>query len=121
MTNQYDANLAEFGITSNQASMLAVIAALGQPTPRELEPILLMDASTISRNVKLLLENKWVALIPGGDKRSHHLVVAPAGVELMIKAYPAWKRSQKWAGQVLGESGVDAVRRVARKVNKHVP
>jgi DNA-binding MarR family transcriptional regulator len=121
VTNRYDEALREFGVTSNQASMLAVIAVLGNPTPGELEPILLMDASTISRNVKLLLANQWVALIPSDDRRSHRLVIAPAGAELMLRAYPAWAESQRWARKVLGPSGVQNVRNVARRVNPAVP
>jgi len=121
VTNRYDAELREFGVTSNQASVLAVIAVLGSPTPSELGPMLMMDASTISRNVRLLLANEWVALQPGADRRSHRLVISPQGVELMMKVYPAWKRSQEWAKELLGSSGEATVRRLARKVNPKVP
>jgi len=121
VTNHYDSALREFGVTSNQASVLAVIAVLGNPTPRELEPILMMDASTISRNVRLLMANQWVAQIPGTDKRSHRLVISPHGVELMMKVYPAWKKSQRWARNLLGGNGESTVRRLARKVNPDAP
>jgi DNA-binding MarR family transcriptional regulator len=121
VTNRYDTDLRELGVTSNQASVLAVIAVLGNPTPGELGPYLMMDASTISRNVRLLLANEWVALMPGTDRRSHRLVIAPKGVELMMKVYPVWKRSQRWAKDVLGTSGEAAVRRLARKVNPKIP
>jgi DNA-binding MarR family transcriptional regulator len=121
VTNRYDAELREHGVTSNQASVLAVIAVLGNPTPRELEPMLMMDASTISRNVRLLMANEWVAQIPGKDRRSHRLVISPRGVELMMKVYPAWKRSQEWAQELLGKSGEATIRRLTRKVNPQAP
>jgi len=121
VTNRYDAALREFGITSNQASMLAVIAVLGNPTPRDLEAILLMDASSISRNVRLLLKNEWTALLPGEDKRTHRLVIAPKGVELMLRVYPAWKQSQAWAKELLGPGAEAVIRKMAKKVNPLVP
>lgn len=121
VTARYDDELRPFGITANQVTVLSVVAALEQSTPTEMQPYLMMDASTISRNVQRMIANRWLALIPSDDRRSHYLVVAPAGAELLRAIRPAWQRAQAWAAETFDASGIASVRRIATLANPRIP
>jgi DNA-binding MarR family transcriptional regulator len=121
ITAKYDQELAELDVTANQATILSVITVLGQATPTDLAPYLQMDASTISRNVQRMIDRHWLAIIPGEDRRSHFLVVAPRGLDVLRRIRPGWERAQKWAAGILGDEGVSAVCRIASQVNPLLP
>ncbi|MEZ4415776.1 MAG: MarR family winged helix-turn-helix transcriptional regulator [Gemmatimonadota bacterium] len=119
VTARYDAELRECGITANQLTILAAVAMLEMTTQRDLLPYLLMEASTLSRNIKLMVENRWLATIPGEDRRSHFLVVSPAGYRVLAQVKEPWERAHAWATKALGDA--DAVREMAYRLNPHIP
>jgi len=121
VTGRYDAELRACGITANQMTILAVVAMLEQTSPTEMQPYLMMDASTISRNTARMVESRWLATIPAEDRRSHYLVVAPEGFRLLAAAGPAWDRAHRWAEELFGEEGRDAIRALSHRVNPLIP
>ena len=121
VTGRYDAELRTCGITANQMTILAVVAMLEQTSPTEMQPYLMMDASTISRNVARMVESRWLATIPAEDRRSHYLVVAPEGFRLLAESAPAWERAHRWAEELFGERGKTAIRELSHAVNPLIP
>lgn len=121
VTGRYDAELRDAGLTANQMTILAVVAMLEQTSPTEMQPYLMMDASTISRNVARMIESRWLATIPAEDRRSHYLVVAPEGFRLLAEAAPAWERAHRWAEEQFGSEGRDAIRALSHAVNPLIP
>jgi DNA-binding MarR family transcriptional regulator len=121
VTGRYDAELKEHGLTANQVTILAVVAMLEKTTPTDMQPYLMMDASTISRNVARMIENHWLGTIPAEDRRSHFLIVAPGGFEVLANAAPAWERAHAWAEELFGERGTAAIRELSHAVNPLVP
>ncbi len=119
VTARYDEELRPLGITANQLTILSVVAVLEKVTQSEAQPYLLMEVSTLSRNIARMLEHHWLATIPGEDKRSHYLVVAPEGFRILEQVEPLWEQAHAWALETLG--GPDAVRDLARRVNPLMP
>ena len=119
VTQRYDDELREFGITTNQLTILSAVALLDSVTQTELQPYLAMEASTLSRNVKGMTRRGWLALIPGADRRSHNLVVSPEGFRLLAAVKEPWERAHAWATEALG--GDDSVREMAHRLNPRVP
>ncbi len=121
VTGRYDAELRDSGLTANQMTILAVVAMLEKTSPTEMQPYLMMDASTISRNVARMIESQWLAMIPAEDRRSHYLVVAPEGFRLLAEAAPAWERAHRWAEELFGGDGATAIRELSHAVNPLIP
>ena len=119
VTSHYDRELAEVGITANQLTILSAVALLESVTPTDLMPYLLMEASTLSRNVKRMVAHRWLATIPGEDRRSHQLIVAPEGFRILAAVAPHWQKAHEWAEEALGDG--DAVREMAHRLNPRVP
>src|SRR3954463_11880306 len=69
VTRLYDEALRPVGLTMNQMSILTVLANMGEAQPGVVGRFLQMEKSTISRNVKRMLEQKWVVEKPAADAR----------------------------------------------------
>lgn len=121
VTARYDQELRDVGLTANQVTILSVVAMLEETSPSEMQPFLMMDSSTISRNVARMIESGWLMTLPADDRRSHRLVLAEAGYQRLANAAPAWERAHRWAEGLFGEDGGESIRALTHRINPLVP
>lgn len=120
VTAIYDAHLAPSGLTSNQLAVLWPIVAM-EPTPMsEIARNVVMDKTTVSRNIAGLVDAGLVEVKAGDDAR-HRLVSTTArGRHAFTVAMPAWEAAQEEVARMFGKSRftslVKASRRLARAV-----
>ena len=115
ITKVYDDALRPLGLKVTQMSMLVVAEDRGLIRQSEVRAELQMDDSTLSRNLELMRANGWLEEVSGDDARVHSFRLTEAGRALFEKAIPAWRGAQEQARRLLGDSGVQALRRFARK------
>lgn len=122
VTAQFDAELREHGITANQLTILALATALGPSRGADLEPYLVMEQSTLSRNVNRMVDNGWLEKrADPEDGRSQLLAVTRDGTELLEAAYGSWQQAQQWAEELIGTTRLEGIATVARTVNPNIP
>lgn len=109
VSQHYDAELARAGLKGTQYALMGHVIQLGPVRPGELARALRMDASTLTRNMKPLLEAGWLSLAPGPDGRSRTVNITDAGRGKWTEAREHWKRAQEHINQVLGEERVVAL------------
>lgn len=90
----YDDALAPLGLTITGYSLLTKIDVLGTPSMNELADSAVMDRSTLSRNLKPLLDAKLIAVKAGVDRRRKEFSLTAHGRTLLARAYPAWQDAQ---------------------------
>ena len=112
VTNLYDDELRPLGLKTSQLNILIATAKLGLARPARVCEILQLDASTLSRNVERMRSNGWIEVVPGEDARKQPFRLTPSGKRLIEKAFPAWKKAQRAASQLLGEEGIDLLDKV---------
>ena len=95
VTGVCDAGLRPFGVRVAQVNILCAVANSGPITPTDLAAALVLDKSTLSRDMAKLLEKGWVETQPGEDARSHLLTATPAGVAFLEQLHPIWAKTQK--------------------------
>jgi len=103
VTNLYDAVLKTFGITVNQTTILAMLTLAGEVAPGEIGRELVMEKSTVSRNLERMRNNGWI------ENTAHGIRVTAAGQELFSSLHPAWEKAQTDAEELLGEAGIGAI------------
>ena len=111
----YDDALRPLGLTVPQMSMLAVAEDRGLIRQSEVGAELQLDDSTLSRNLERMRANGWLEEASADDARVHSYRLTAAGRALLDKAVPAWRKAQAAAGRLLGDAGVQALRRFARE------
>jgi DNA-binding MarR family transcriptional regulator len=115
ITKVYDDALRPLGLTVTQMSMLAVAEDRGLIRQSEVGAELRLDDSTLSRNLERMRANGWLEEVPADDARVHSYRLTGAGRALLDRAIPAWRGAQGEARRLLGDAGVQALRRFARE------
>ena len=115
ITKVYDDALRPFGLKVTQMSMLVVAEDRGLIRQTEVGAELRLDDSTLSRNLERMRANGWLEEVSGDDARVHSYRLTEAGRALLDKAIPAWRSAQEKAQRLLGDAGVQALRRFGRE------
>jgi DNA-binding MarR family transcriptional regulator len=117
ITGIYDIKLRPFGIGSAQFILLAVIYQIEPATRAKIGRFHHQDRSTLTRNLKVILSEGWVEEIQDqADGRSRSILLTKAGIDLLLKAEPAWQAAQSQAKALLGKDGVIAIMDIANRI-----
>ncbi len=106
VSQHFDRIVAGAGLKTTQYSLLSHIVRLAPVRPGDLAAKMEMDASTLTRNLQLLVAQGWVRVGPGDDGRSRFVTVTDAGRDKRIQAQREWKRAQLAFNERLGEAKV---------------
>lgn len=109
VAHHYDTELAKAGLKGTQYALMGHVIQLGPVRPGELARAMKMDASTLTRNMRPLLETGWLRQEPGPDRRSQSVTITEAGRRKWTEAREHWKQAQQYINGVLGEERVMAL------------
>jgi len=87
--------LQPFGIKATQLAILVALKNLGPASMSALADTLVLDASSLSRNVAWLTKEGFVRQSRGKDGRVRPVVLTTKGERIISRAYPAWSNAQK--------------------------
>ena len=118
ITQFYDASLQPAGMQATQFSLLAMLQGLGQDglLLGELADHLGMDRTTLTRNLKITDREGWTETRPGADRRARLILLTTAGASALANAQPYWLEAQKSAAALLGNTGLDALLDLTRRL-----
>ena len=92
----YDEELRGVGLRTTQHSLLRRLRAAGEVRQRDLGGLTSLDETTLTRNLRPLIDAGWVAIRPGEEDRREKLVrLTDAGAAKLREARPAWERAQQ--------------------------
>ena len=106
VAQHYDLEIASAGLKTTQYSLLSYVLNLGPLRPGELAKAMKMSASTLTRNLKPLVDAGWLALAAGTDARSRSVAITPAGRAKRKEALLHWKVAQENLNKLLGTARV---------------
>jgi DNA-binding MarR family transcriptional regulator len=86
----------------SQFSLLGFIAAEGPVSIGRLSELLATDRTTLTRNLKPLLDDGLVERSDSGDKRRHELVATTGGRALFKRALPLWANAEQEVRAAMG-------------------
>ena len=108
MSRLYDQHMATVGLKTTQYSVLTNAAREALPVA-ELAERLGTERTTLTRNLKPLIEARWVTLEAGADSRQRIVTISAAGRAKLAAAFHAWRAAQDAVGRLLGDAGVAAL------------
>ncbi|MFC5519635.1 MarR family winged helix-turn-helix transcriptional regulator [Polaromonas jejuensis] len=112
VAHHYDVEMAKAGLKTTQYSLLSYVLKLGPLRPGELAQGMKVSASTLTRNLKPLVDAGWLELAAGTDARSRMVAITPAGRAKREEARQRWKVAQESLNQLLGDGRVLALHRL---------
>ncbi len=105
----YDEDVRGLGINGSQYGLLSHVVKLGPVQPGVLARAMGLDASTLTRNLRPLLQAGWAVLEPGPDARSRLVSPTAEGRALRAQAQRRWRASQERINHALGPARVTAL------------
>jgi len=113
----YDRALEPCGLTVTQYGLLGHIGVLDGIGVGALAAKLVMDPTTLTRNLKPLLQQGYIVLAPDRrDRRARRLYLTAAGRQAFRRARPAWAGAQLQLEVALGARDTPALNAVLDRV-----
>jgi DNA-binding MarR family transcriptional regulator len=94
LTHIYDDALRAVGLKITQLTLLRGLERLKSATYNEIADELSLDKTTISRNIKILIDAGWVKVSIEEDARYRVASLSSAGRNVLIEAEPHWRAAQ---------------------------
>jgi DNA-binding MarR family transcriptional regulator len=91
----YDEELRGVGLRTTQYSLLRRLRAAGEVRQRDLGRLTSLDETTLTRNLRPLIDAGWVEFRPGEDRREKLVRLTDSGAAKLHEAHPAWERAQQ--------------------------
>jgi DNA-binding MarR family transcriptional regulator len=101
----YDEELRGVGLRTTQYSLLRFLKHSGEIRQRDLGAVTLLDETTLTRNLRPLIDAGWLAIETGEDRREKLVSVTKAGDAKLKEARPAWERAQERMRSRLPKAG----------------
>jgi DNA-binding MarR family transcriptional regulator len=102
VAQRYDLEVGKTGLKGTQYSLLSHVLKLAPVRPGDLARAMSIEASTLTRNLKPLIDAGWVTLEAGADGRSRLVNITPAGRDKRQEAQRRWRVAQEGINQTLG-------------------
>jgi len=106
VTQVYDQALRPFGLRITQYSLLEVIGRRGTVSITELAEAAVMDRTTLTRNLRVLLRDGLIRIKVGQDIRVREVTLTPGAKEKLTLARSGWAKAQAHMRDTLGPARV---------------
>ncbi|MCB9800362.1 MAG: winged helix-turn-helix transcriptional regulator [Candidatus Omnitrophica bacterium] len=103
ITQIYDEVVRPLGYKATQITLLGVVNQNQPVTVTGLAALTDTDRTTLTRNLKLLERDQLIRITRGQDRRQRSVVLTENGRQLLAKAYPLWRETQKRIIHIVGE------------------
>lgn len=103
ITKLYEELLRPIDLRATQFSLLMATRVMGPVTLVKLAEAMVMDRTTLTRNLQILEKRGLITIKPGEDRREREISLTAAGLEVLTKAVPLWEKAQNRVKKGLGE------------------
>ena len=112
ITQFYENSLREAGIKPTQFSILAALANTGPIQLTQLADRLVLERTSLTRNLNVLERNTWIDIQPGEeDSRQRVVSLTRNGYKQLDHAIPYWQKAQKAIARDMGQDTITGLRR----------
>ena len=110
LTKKYDQYLKPSGLKITQFSMLANIARNPGIALSKLAELLVMDQSTVTRNLRVLEKTGYIHIeTDTEDHRIKRTRITDFGISRMDEAWPFWEKAQLEIERIIGRESIEGL------------
>jgi DNA-binding MarR family transcriptional regulator len=113
----YQEQFRPYGLQGSMLSIMFIIGKRKNINQKTLSEMLVLDPSTMSRDLKKLSEKGWIAMDRGDDARHTDLSLTKEGYALLNEVAPVWEALHGKVEQLLGQfhlQQIDAITEALR-------
>ena len=102
VSQAYDKAIAASGLKSTQFMLLNGIALADGASISTLADAMVMDRTTLTRNLSPLERDRLVAIVAGTDRRTRAVEITAKGRRLLNRTLPLWHSAQRRLTRAIG-------------------
>ncbi|MDR1380590.1 MAG: MarR family winged helix-turn-helix transcriptional regulator [Tannerella sp.] len=121
LTGLYDAAVAPGGLRITQFSLLNHLLRLGPTSISELSAAVLLERTTLMRNLNLLAKKRLVEIAPAAASKAHIVRLTDLGRETLDQVRPLWESAQQKTETLLTSQERHCLRRLASRLSSALP
>lgn len=103
LTQLYEEALRPLGLRATQFTILQALSQTGEISQGELGRVLAIDSTTLTRTLRIMVREGWIADRRGQDRRERLLRLAKEGRHQFNRALPLWEKAQVHLRHQLGD------------------
>lgn len=103
ITQVYEDALRPLGLRATQFTILQALSTAGELRQGQLAQLLAMDSTTLTRTLRIMIREGWIAEHRGKDRRERLLRLAKGGRQQFNRALPSWEKAQAQLELQLGD------------------
>lgn len=117
ITHFYEERLAPLGIKVGQFSILRAVFLLKETNNKQLQSVLVLDQTTLSRSIKPLIRDGYIQVVENEkDRRVKTISLTSQGEAFYLQAHPIWEQAQKDFLEKIGTSQVNNILNLSDKL-----
>jgi DNA-binding MarR family transcriptional regulator len=116
ITQLYDEAFQQLGLKATQFSVLIAIGVNGEAGIGALAEALVTDRTTMTRNVRHLIDRGYVVERESEDRRARPLKLTAKGRKILRDAAPIWLEVQARVEEALGANGMRSLKKLSDQV-----
>jgi DNA-binding MarR family transcriptional regulator len=102
IANIFRKHLHPLDITDSQLSILFLITKRGPLAQKDLVTLLILEKSTVTRNIKRLLDKNYIK-----KDAQKNLSMTPTGKDFLEQVIPHWEQAMTETKTILGQEGIE--------------
>jgi DNA-binding MarR family transcriptional regulator len=120
VTLVFDAYFEDLGLKATQFTVLVSAAdqSKGRLTVNDLAAALVLEQSSLSRNLAVLERLGYIRLVRGDDRRERFVTLTRSGRAAIARGFPLWKQAQARIAAAFADGDLDQQLRSLRRLTK---
>lgn len=109
VTQLYDNILKPTGLRGTQFTLLIALSIRGNIGISQLADVLVMERTTLTRNLKPLEKQGLITITEGSDRRTRSVMLTAEGREKINEMTPYWEQAQEIITSGMGNQDMNAM------------
>ena len=109
-----------FGLGGSMVSILFIIGKQEGINQKTIADALVLDQSTMSRDLKKLVNKGWVQIRKGNDPRQSELALTKAGGLLLEDVSPLWHELHTKVESILGSFNIQHIDNITEAIRSNI-
>ncbi|MTI39425.1 MarR family winged helix-turn-helix transcriptional regulator [Fulvivirga lutimaris] len=114
----YQARIRPFGLKGSMLSILFIVGKNEGINQKNIADLLVLDQSTISRDLKRLIDKGWIQFAVADDPRMKLLSLTADGRALLENVAPVWEATHKEMEALLGAFSIQQLNNITAAVKE---
>ena len=120
LNSAYQSKINPFGLRGSMLSILFIIGKKKHINQKHIADALVLDQSTISRDLKKLIQKGWVKKSTGLDSRNAELELTDAGHQLLEEVAPIWEALHQKVETILGAYNIQQIDQIIGAISTNL-